>query len=103
MLGKITQGNAELVSDVADADVVVEAAKKESIETILEMADLKRRGAIKGVIVTGCLAQRYPEELRGELPEVDAIVGVTAEDEVPGLIERFGGGCCASEAPAASP
>ena len=94
MLGKVAQGReVEVVSDLADADIVVvntcafvEAAKRESIETILEMTELKRRGELKGVVVTGCLAQRYPDQLRKDIPELDAIVGVTAEDEVAGML-----------------
>jgi ribosomal protein S12 methylthiotransferase len=94
MLGKIARG-ATVVSALEDADVVVvntcafvEAAKQESIDTILEMTELKRQGKLQGVIVTGCLAQRYPQELKKELVGVDAIVGVTAEDEVAGLVAK---------------
>ena len=50
-------------------------AKEESIETILEMAEWKKKGNVKALIVTGCLAQRYREEMKKELPEVDAILG----------------------------
>jgi ribosomal protein S12 methylthiotransferase len=95
MLGQIAAGNP-VVSDLEDADVVVvntccfvAEAKQESIDTILEMLERKRRGELQRVIVTGCLAQRYPEELRRELPEVDALVGVTSEDQVAPLIAEL--------------
>lgn len=104
MLGKIAEGST-IVGDVGQADVVVintcafvEAAKRESLDAILEMTERKRKGELKGVIVTGCLAQRYPEELRKEIPDLDAIVGVTAEDEVAGMMGSLAAARAASSA-----
>jgi ribosomal protein S12 methylthiotransferase len=95
MLGRLAEG-ADIAGRVEDADVVVvntcafvEAAKRESIETILEVAERKRRGELRRVIVTGCLAQRYPEELRKEIPDLDAIVGLTAEGELPRVLSEL--------------
>jgi ribosomal protein S12 methylthiotransferase len=85
MLGVLAGSGYEITSDQAEADVIVvntcgfiKSAKEESIEAILEAASMKQRGACKKVIVAGCLAQRYRDELRKELPEADAIIG-TAE------------------------
>jgi len=95
MLGQVTSDGAVL-APVEEADIVVvntcgfvEAAKQESIGHILEMLERKRRGQLQRVVVTGCLAQRYANDLRTELPEVDALVGVTREDEVSGLIREL--------------
>ncbi len=92
LLGRIAEG-ATIVGRLEDADVAVintcafvEAAKRESIDAILEVVEKKRRGELSRVIVTGCLAQRYPEELRREIPDLDAIVGLTAEEEIPALL-----------------
>lgn len=87
MLGKL-KGIAEFTSQPSEADVVIvntcgfiESAKQESIDTILEMAEYKKQG-LKGLIVTGCLSQRYQEELIKELPEVDAWLGVSAYEDI---------------------
>ena len=79
----------EMVGDAERADIVVvntcgfiESAKKESIDTILEMVDLKDRGLLDKVVVTGCLAQRYASELEQELPEVDAFLGTKTFTEI---------------------
>lgn len=89
MLGLLNQGGFTLTSDEAKADVIVvntccfiEDAKKESIETILEVAQYKEIGHCKALIVTGCMAQRYKEELLKEIPEVDAILGTTSYDKI---------------------
>jgi ribosomal protein S12 methylthiotransferase len=83
MLCLLADAGYELAPDPDGADAVVintcgfiDAAKSEAIDTILEMARLKAEGALKKIIVTGCLAQRYRAEIRSELPEVDALVGV---------------------------
>ena len=84
MLGAlIASGNAQMVDADADADVIVvntcafiESAKQESIEAILAAVRRKGRGMVQKVVVTGCLAQRYGDELAGELPEVDAFLGI---------------------------
>lgn len=89
MLGMLAQNGYEFTDDEREADIVVintccfiGDAKEESINTILEMAELKKNGEIEALIVAGCLAQRYREEIQAEIPEVDAILGTTAIDEV---------------------
>ncbi len=85
MLGELGQNGYSFTDDEAEADIVVvntccfiNDAKEESIDTILEMAELRKAGSIRALIVTGCLAQRYKEEIQREIPEVDAIVGTFA-------------------------
>lgn len=89
MLGLLKEANYNIVDDesIADAIVVntccfIHDAKEESIETILTMAKLKETGRLKALIITGCLAQRYSEDIRKEIPEVDAIVGASCYDEI---------------------
>ena len=89
MLGMLAQSGYEFTDDEREADIVVintccfiGDAKEESISTILEMAELKKSGGIEALVVAGCLAQRYREEIQTEIPEVDAILGTTAIDEV---------------------
>lgn len=89
MLGMLAQNGYEFTDDEQEADVVVvntccfiNDAKEESINTILEMAELKKAGVIESLIVAGCLAQRYQEEIQEEIPEVDAILGTMAIDEI---------------------
>ncbi|HMQ21985.1 MAG TPA: 30S ribosomal protein S12 methylthiotransferase RimO, partial [Planctomycetota bacterium] len=68
---------------------VIDPAKKESIDTILEISELKKQGKIRGVVVVGCLSQRYGDELRKELPEVDAILGLSDYSKVPQLLRHI--------------
>lgn len=82
MLGALQHRNVSFVADPAQADVIIintcgfiESAKQESIDTILEMAQYKKTGCLKALIVAGCLSERYREELIQELPEVDAFFG----------------------------
>ena len=89
MLGMLVRSGYEFTDDEQEADIVVintccfiNDAKEESINTILEMAELKKNGDIEALVVAGCLAQRYREEIQTEIPEVDAILGTTAIDEV---------------------
>lgn len=89
MLAKLRAEGFELVADPSESDVVVintcgfiESAKAEAIENILEMATLKKEGKIKGIVVSGCLSERYREELAQELPEVDALIGVGGMDAI---------------------
>jgi ribosomal protein S12 methylthiotransferase len=91
MAGLLQQNHFEMVGEPADADVVlintcgfIEAAKAESIDTIMEISRLKEEGTIKTLVVAGCLSQRYPEELARELPEVDLFIGT---GEVPKIAE----------------
>ena len=85
----------EIIPDAALADVAVintcgfiESAKQEAIDTILEFCTLKSEGRIKAVIVTGCLAERYKAEIRSELPEVDAVVGLGANELLGEIIKK---------------
>ena len=83
MLGHLDRAGCEFVRDLAEAELIlvntcsfIEAAREESIQTILEAAELKHTGRLKRLIVAGCLVQRYRDELREALPEVDAFVGL---------------------------
>ena len=94
MLGMLTGKGYEITDDENEADVVVVNtccfigdAKEESIHNILEMAELRKAGDIKALIVTGCLAQRYKEEVKTEIPEVDAMIGTTAIDAIVETLE----------------
>src|SRR5580765_6277514 len=96
MLGLVQQSGHQLTRDAADADVLVvntcafiDKAKQESIDTILEMAEHKKTGACKRLIVTGCMAERYRGELRAQIGEIDAILGTS---EVPGIVDAIGMG-----------
>lgn len=96
MLYKIREKGYNLVTDPAKAHVVVintcgfiQSAKEEAIETILELAKLKEEGTIRKIIVTGCLAQRYKEEMAQEFSnEVDAVVGIGSDDDIISVIDR---------------
>mgnify|MGYP001276918067 FL=1 len=95
MLGLIREENYEITNDPSEAEIIIvntcgfiESAKEESINTILQMAEYKKSGSCKYIIVTGCLSQRYAEELFNELPEADAIAGVEVYDEIGSIIKR---------------
>ena len=95
MLGALQHRNVSFVADPAQADVIIintcgfiESAKQESIDTILEMAQYKKTGCLKALIVAGCLSERYREELIQELPEVDAFLGVNAYDAIAEAVDR---------------
>jgi ribosomal protein S12 methylthiotransferase len=95
MLGIARGAGHEITPDAADADVLVvntcafiDSAKQESIDAILEMAALKRDGRCTRLVVTGCLAERYRDELRREIPEIDAVLGT---GEVPQILDALGG------------
>ncbi|MCC7417714.1 MAG: 30S ribosomal protein S12 methylthiotransferase RimO [Acidobacteria bacterium] len=94
MLGLAQNAGYELTSDAAGADVLVintcafiDAAKQESVDTILEMAGHKTDGACRRLIVTGCLAERYRDELRAQIPEIDVVLGT---GEVPEIVNALG-------------
>lgn len=94
MLGLIRQKNYTITDDETEADIIVvntccfiNDAKEESINTILEMAELKKKGVLKALIVTGCLAQRYKEEIQKEIEEVDAVLGTTSYEHIVEKIE----------------
>ena len=84
MLGELAEEGYSFTDEETEADIVIintccfiRDAKEESIETILEMAELKKAGQIKAFLVTGCLAERHREEIQKEIPEVDAVLGIT--------------------------
>lgn len=89
MLGALTSGGYRITDDESKADVIIvntccfiHDAKEESIQTILEMASYKEHGNCKALIVTGCLAQRYKEEITQEIPEVDAVLGTNSQKSI---------------------
>ena len=95
MLGLLGLSGYEVTDDESQADVIIvntcsfiSDAKQESIDTILQMADWKKSGRCKALIATGCMAQRYADEIREQLPEVDAIVGTTAYDSIAEVVDR---------------
>jgi ribosomal protein S12 methylthiotransferase len=97
MLGLLRDRGYTLTNDEAEADCVVinscafiKDAQQESINNILEAAEYKKAGSLKRIVVAGCLAQRYAEEIKKEIPEVDAIVGTTAVDKICDAIEGKG-------------
>jgi ribosomal protein S12 methylthiotransferase len=94
MLGLAQQHGHQLTREAADADVLIvntcafiDKAKQESIDTILEMAEHKKTGACRKLIVTGCMAERYRDELREQIPEIDAVLGT---GEVPEIVNAIG-------------
>lgn len=99
MLFDLKKEGFQIVSDAALADYVIintcgfiESAKQEAIETILEFCTLKKEGRIKAVVVTGCLAQRYGDEMLKEMPEVDAIVGIGENKNLCEIIRDIASG-----------
>jgi ribosomal protein S12 methylthiotransferase len=93
MLGLARQQGHELTRDAANAEVLIvntcafiDKAKQESIDTILEMAEHKKSGACRRLIVTGCMAERYRDELRAEIPEIDAVLGTGEVPEIAAAI-----------------
>src|SRR6186997_2131336 len=96
MLGLAQQAGHELTRDAQDAEVLIvntcafiDSAKQESIDTILEMAGHKRDGACRKLVVTGCLGERYRDELRAQIPEIDVVLGT---GEVPDIVKALGEG-----------
>src|SRR5687768_8646370 len=107
MLGLAQQQGHELTRDAAGADVLIvntcafiDKAKQESIDTILEMAEHKKTGACRKLIVTGCMAERYRDELREQIPEIDAVLGT---GEVPEIVGAIAGSALRDPAHAAVP
>lgn len=99
MLGLLKNGGYSFTDDETEADIIVinsccfiNDAKEESINTILEMAELKKEGKLKALIVTGCLAERYKDEVLKEIPEVDAVLGTASYDNIVQVIEKVLGG-----------
>ena len=107
MLGLARDAGHEITANADDADAIVvntcafiDRAKEESIDAILEMARFKRDGQCRRLVVTGCLAERYRDELRREIPEIDAVLGT---GDVPDIVEALGGMPRPAAAPAAVP
>jgi len=99
MLGRLDADGYRMVDSIDGADFVVintcgfiASARKESLEAIDEMLALKRDGRIRGVVVTGCLAERSRESLLDERPEIDALIGVFGRDEIVAVADRLFGG-----------
>lgn len=95
MLGLLQKKGFSFTDDAEKADIAIVNtccfigdAKEESIGTLLEMAELRSEGKLKALIATGCLAQRYQEEIRKEIPEVDALVGTAAIEEIGDVLEE---------------
>ena len=96
LLGHVVEDGLQVVREPEDADVVVvntcgfiDSAKQESIDTILSVARLKEDGTLKGVIAVGCLAQRYGDDLRKNIPELDAVFGISDYSGVPAVVRRI--------------
>ena len=104
MLGLLASHGYSITDDETAADVIVintccfiHDAKEESIQTILEMAEYRKSGSCKALLVTGCMAQRYQKEIREEIPEVDAVLGTTAFDDILEALEKTLQGSCVEE------
>ena len=89
MLRKLHDAGFEITPDETEAEIVVintcgfiESAKQESIDNILDIAWLKKNGACRGIIATGCLVERYREQVMEEMPELDALVGIGSIDKI---------------------
>lgn len=98
MLGILNENGYRITDDEREADIIIintccfiHDAKQESINTILEMAQYKNAGSLKGLIVTGCLAQRYKDEILNEIPEVDALLGTSSFDEILKIMDNIKG------------
>ena len=106
MLDKLVKAGYEIVGTAEEADAVIvntcgfiDAAKQEAIDNILEMGQLKEEGTIKKIIVTGCLAERYRDEILKEMPEVDAVVGIGANGDIVKTVEEVFAGETVSRYP----
>lgn len=95
MLGILADRGFEMTDTEDDADIIIintccfiNDAKEESVNTILEMAEYKKNGPCRALIVTGCLAQRYKQEIVDEIPEVDAVIGTSKYDEIFDAVEQ---------------
>jgi ribosomal protein S12 methylthiotransferase len=103
MLGLARDAGHEITQDAAAAEVLIvntcafiDSAKQESVDAILEMAQRKKDGACGRLVVTGCLAERYRDQLRAEIPEIDAVLGT---GEVPQIVDAIGGAPRSGAAP----
>jgi len=96
MLGLLSENGYQITNEAELADIIIintccfiHDAKQESIDTILEMAEYKKTGKLKGLVVTGCLAQRYKEEILEEITEVDALLGTASNEEIINIIQSL--------------
>lgn len=95
LLAKLSAAGFEIVNRIEDSDLMIvntcgfiEAAKTEAIETILEVAEYKTAGLISSIVVTGCLAERYQDEILKEMPEVDAVLGIGGNADIVKVCEK---------------
>lgn len=95
LLAKLADAGFKIVNTIEDSDIMIvntcgfiEAAKTEAIETILEVAEYKNAGIISAIVVTGCLAERYKDDVLSELPEVDAVVGIGANSNIVKICQK---------------
>ena len=96
MMFRVQEAGYTVSDGVVDCDVVVintcgfiDSAKSEAIDHILRVAELKKAGRVGKILVTGCLSQRYPDEIRQELPEVDGVLGTGSYTEIVPAIEEL--------------
>ena len=96
MLGLLNEAGYRVAQEESEADAIVvntccfiHDAKEESVETILEMAEWKKKGRLKALIVTGCMAQRYQDEIQQEIPEGDAVIGTTGYTEIVPILDEI--------------
>lgn len=96
MLGLLNEAGYRVAQEESEADAIVvntccfiHDAKEESVEMILEMAEWKKKGRLKALIVTGCMAQRYQDEIQQEIPEVDAVIGTTGYTEIVPILDEI--------------
>ena len=96
MLGLLNEAGYRVAQEESEADAIVvntccfiHDAKEESVETILEMAEWKKKGRLKALIVTGCMAQRHQDEIQQEIPEVDAVIGTTGYTEIVPILDEI--------------
>jgi ribosomal protein S12 methylthiotransferase len=99
MLGLLTAKGHQIVDSEEEAEAIIintccfiGDAREESVETILEMAEYKKNGSCRALIVTGCMAQRYQKEITQEIPEVDAVLGTTAYEEIADALDKASAG-----------
>lgn len=95
MLDKLNKNGFQIVGNIEESDVIIvntcgfiESAKAEAIEAILEAAEYKKAGLIRAIVVTGCLAERYQEEILKEIPEVDAVIGIGADSDIVKVCQK---------------
>lgn len=95
LLSKLSNAGFEIVNSIEQSDLMIvntcgfiDDAKKEAIEAILEVAQYKEAGIIQAIVVTGCLAERYQDEIMNEMPEVDAVVGIGANDNIVKICQK---------------